>query len=359
MLSDVQVRQFEVSEQDALLRFLRKAYPDEPLKSDPAFWKWHFLQNPYVITDNVPTWIALDDKEIVGQLAAIPMELKLGAEEVRAIWVVNIVVLPEYRRRGLGHKLFQVAHETFCPTMIALGYNEQSGSILRRRNWTQMGRINRYHRLLFPGDAAKEISRLGPLRGFANLIYAPFRPRASKLLPTRGEVRAVESFDSSFDELWKDARGQWPCAVARSARFLEWQFMHQPGKKFDVLGYYENGRLLGYIVLFFRKALRGGVSHKASISDLCYTAQNSVEVIDNLLKAALHLSLQKRVGSLVTDVLDERVEQRLRHFGFRYIKNSPGFMVGPDGPQDLMTERSNWFLTRGDSDVSIFEEPNI
>ena len=234
MLSDVQVRQFEVSEQDALLRFLRKAYPDEPLKSDTAFWKWHFLQNPSVSADNVPTWIALDDKEIVGQLAAIPMELKLGPEEGPAIWVVNIVVLPEYRRRGLGHKLFQVAHETFSQKMIALGYNEQSGSILRKRNWTQMGRINRYHRLLFPGDAAKEISRLGPLRGFANLIYAPFRPRTSKLLPTKGEVRTITHFDSSFDELWKDARSQWPCAVVRNARFLEWQFIHQRGKKFDI-----------------------------------------------------------------------------------------------------------------------------
>lgn len=359
MLNDVQVRQFEVSEEDALLRFLRVAYPDEPLKSDRAFWQWHFLQNPYVNRDNIPTWIVTTGGEIVGQLAAIPMELKAGANEMRAIWVVNIVVLPEYRKRGLGHRLFQVAHETFSPLMIALGYNEGSGAILRRRRWTEMGRINRYHRLLFPGDAVNELSRLGQLRALANLLYAPFRPRRSQLLQTRGEVRAVTQFDASFDNLWREARIQWPCAVARTSRFLEWQFMLQPGKKFDVLGYYERGRLLGYIVLFFRRAGRGGISHKAAISDLCYSASDPVEVIDGLLKAALSLALERRVGSLVTDVLDARVEQRLRHFGFRPIKNSPGFMVGPDGPQDLMTERSNWFLTRGDSDVSIFEEPNI
>ncbi len=342
-----------------MLSFLRKAYPGESLKSDTAFWQWHFRENPFVRQDNIPTWVVVNGPEIVGQLAAIPMRLKVGEEELSAIWVVNIVVLPEYRRRGLGQRLFEVAHGTFCQTMIALGYNEGSGAILRRLKWTEMGHINRYHKLLFPGDAAREISRLGPVRGLANLLYAPFRPGLKKLAPTGGEVRAVTRFDSSFDELWLEARTQWPCAVVRGSRFLEWQFMKQPGKKFDVLGYYREGRLLGYIVLFFRKAEAGRASHKSAISDLCYSASDAVEVIDNLLKAALHLALERRAGSLVTDVLNQRVEQRLRHFGFHRVKASPGFMVGPGGRQQLMTERSNWFLTRGDSDVSIFEDPNV
>jgi hypothetical protein len=146
--------------------------------------------------------------------------------------------------------------------------------------------------------------------------------------------------------------------VARSSRFLDWQFMRQPGKKYDVLGYYKNDRLLGYVVLFFRKAGAGEAPPKAAISDLCYGPSHAEETIDNLLKGALRLALERKAGSLVTDVLDERVEARLRHFGFRRVKSSPLFAAKTAERVDLVYARSNWFLTRGDSDVSIFEEAN-
>ncbi|HEX8921785.1 MAG TPA: hypothetical protein VF766_09920, partial [Pyrinomonadaceae bacterium] len=163
-----------------------------------------------------------------------------------------------------------------------------------------------------------------------------------------------------FDALWQEASVQWPCAVVRKASFLEWQFMRQPGKKFDVLGLYEQDQLLGYVVLFFRKPERaGGAPPKAAISDLCYKAHASVDVADELLQAALKLALERRTGSLVIDVLDPRVEERLRRLGFWRIKNAPQFMTYTPDAQGLMYDLSKWFLTRADSDVSIFEQPNL
>ncbi|MDT5060396.1 MAG: hypothetical protein QOH63_855 [Acidobacteriota bacterium] len=360
MSDDVQIKQFEASDEDALLSFLRLAYVDEPIKSDPDFWRWHFLGNPYASSDDVPLWIVRSGDAVVGQMATIPVQLKVGEDERRALWIIDFILLPEYRGRKLGKRLMQVARDTYCRTMIALGYNEQSEAVLRSHKWVSLGSINRYHKLLFPGNATKEIYRLGPVRHVANLLYAPLRPRLSKLTSNNdGALREVTRFDSSFDELWKDAAAQWPCAVVRNSRFLEWQFMKQPGKKYDVLAYYEQERLLGYVVLFFRKAEHGGVSPKAAISDLCYSNRNSEEVIDSLLKGALRLAIERRAGSLVTDVLDTRVEQRLRQLGFYRIKAAPPFMAGTDERQDLIYARDNWFLTRADSDVSIFEQPNL
>src|SRR4051812_47955804 len=245
MSGDVQIKQFEVSDQDALLAFLRVAYADEPIKHDPTFWKWHFLENPYARPDNVPLWIVKDGDAVAGQMATIPVQLKVGEEERRALWIIDFILLPEYRGRKLGKRLMQLARETYCNTMIALGYNAQSEAVLRSHKWVSLGSINRFHKLLFPGNATKEVSRLAPARHLANPVYTPFRPRASKLSKlNRGELREVSRFDSSFDELWRDASAQWPCAVVRDSRFLEWQFMKQPFKKYDVLGYYEQGRLL-------------------------------------------------------------------------------------------------------------------
>ena len=92
MPSDVHIRQLKLSDLDALLSFLRLAYPGEPLKGDSAFWKWQFLENPHVSHDNLPTWIVTSGDKIVGQLAAIPIKLKVGVEEVRAIWASTYFV---------------------------------------------------------------------------------------------------------------------------------------------------------------------------------------------------------------------------------------------------------------------------
>jgi len=61
----------------------------------------------------------------------------------------------------------------------------------------------------------------------------------------------------------------------------------------------------------------------------------------------------------VTDILDERVEAWLKRYGFWNIKNSPQFMAYANERQDLIYDPGSWYLTRADSDVSIFEQPNV
>jgi GNAT superfamily N-acetyltransferase len=360
MQTDVQLKQFELADETALLSFLRTAYPDEPRRSDAVFWRWQFLENPYTDLDNIPLWIVKKGEEVVGQMAAIPVELKVGEEQKPALWIVDYILHPDYRGHKLGKSLLEIPHQAYCKTLMALGYNKNAEKPMRSLKWELLGNISRYHKLLFPGNAAKELSRLGIVREIVNFGYAPFRPSMRSLSKSgSGKVREMTSFDSSFDTLWQEASVQWTCAVVRSSRLLEWQFMQQPGKKFDVLGYYENERLAGYVVLFFRKPESGGARAKAAISDLCYSASEPARIIDELLKAALRLAIERRAGSLVTDVLDRRVEERLRHFGFWPIKAAPPFAANVLERQDVIYKLDNWFLTRADSDVSIFEGPNL
>jgi GNAT superfamily N-acetyltransferase len=358
MLPDVQIRQFELADREALLAFLRVAYPDDPRKSEPVYWQWHYLENPQTDPRNVPLWVVTNGAAIVGQVATIPVKLKVGAEETLAIWILDFIVHEDYRGQGLGKRLMGEARR-FCPTMIALGINEGSTAVLLKTGWKAMGGVRRYQRLLFPGNDLQQASRYAVLRGFVNLCYAPFRPSRKGAQASRWTVRPVEEFDASFDDFWKEAGRQWPCAVVRDARNLDWQFKRQPGKRFDVLGLYEQERLVGYAVLFFRKVGVSGAPAKASIADICYLADRAPEAVDELLRAALRFAMERRAGSLVTDVHDARVEERLKLMGFWHIKKSPQFMAhATDGREPLMYNPDNWFLTRGDSDVSIFEHPN-
>ncbi len=354
------IKQLELSEKSALLSFLQTAYADNPRMSDERFWDWHFLGNPYTESDNLPVWIAKEGGEIVGQLAATQIKLKVGDVEKPAMWILDLIVRPDFRRKGLGKKLV-VAAEAFCPLGLGINTAEQhSTALLESMGWKMIGRIPRYNKLLFPGESLREISRIKPVRRLANLMFAPLRPRFNrKFFAENKKLRLVENFDSSFDDLWRESSGQWSCAARRGAAILNWQYKNQPDKKFDVLGFYENEKLLGYLVLYFRKTGANNALSKAAISDLCYHRSNSAEIIDQLLQGALQLALERRAGALVIDILDSPIEERLKNFGFSKVKNPLQLLVKTSERQDILENTNEWFVTRGDSDTSIFEQPNF
>jgi len=355
MQNDVRIEQMKLSDRDNVLSFLATAYADNPRHSDPDFWDWHFRLPPLSSEESLPVWLAKSGTRIAGQMAAIPVELNIAGEARPAIWILDLIVDPDFRRMGIAQKLVQAA-EKYCPYILGVNTDEQHApALLQKQGFVIVTKIPRFHKLLFPGEAFREVTKLGPLRRLANLAFAPFRTG----LKDETQVRRLTEFDSSFDELWSEASLQWPCSVSRSAAMLKWQFEQQPNKKYEILGYVDDGKLLGYAVLFFRKENKHGAVEKAAISDICYGSQASTKVVDELIRASLKLAVERRAGGLVTDSLDPLLQDRLKKFGFWPVKSGLQLMVKAPEDQDLLYDGSKWFLTRGDSDISIFEHPNV
>ena len=355
MPDEIKIEQLQLSERDGAITLVKKGYGDNPRMSDAQFWDWHYAQVPEMEAGKPPIWAAKAGERIVAQVATIPVEVNIAGERRRAIWIVDMVVDPDFRRRGLAKKLVLAAEE-FCHFGLVIGTNEQhSDPLLQSLGYRHVAKIPRFHKLLFPANDVREIANLNFLRKTVNLAFAPFRPRYKK----NKNVRAVESFDASFDELWAEAEAQWSCAVRRTSKFLEWQYARQPGKRFDVIGYYEGEKLLGYAVLFFRKPRANGAISKAAITDICYHTENPKKIVDALLQESLRLAVMRGTGGLVTDVLDDLVEERLSFHGFWRVKSPLQFMVKSADRQDLLYNPEKWFVTRGDADVSIFEDPNL
>lgn len=355
----VEIGQLRSEQMEELRDFLRVAYPHDARKSDAQFLDWYYRQNPNVSMDHIPVWVAIDGGEIVGQLATILVQLKAGAAYTKAIWILEFILLPEYRGRGLGKRLVLAAREQY-PTMITLGINEASTRVFNSLGWVSLGSTHRYHKLLYAGNAARNLSHFSFLRAGLNLLSAPMRTTVGdRNAPNEYELKHDVGLDPAIDQLWATASAQWPCAVRRDLKFVNWQFRGQPGKIFHAIQLYRQRRLVGYAILFFRKGPLGGVAPKAAISDIVYDRENPDEIIEALLGAALQIAVERKAGSLVTDVLDARLEGHLQRWGFWRIQNSPRFMASTEEFRDLIYSAENWFLTRADSDVSIFEEPNV
>lgn len=355
METEIQIKQFEMSESDALFSFLRDVYDDNPRQSDPNFWRWRYVDHPLANETDVPVCIAKQGEMIVAQSGGPYAEAVIDGEVERTAWIQDMMTHAAGRRKGLGKKVVSGASRT--PLMLGINTMEQHApAMLQQLGWVIVGKINRYSKLIFPGNAVREISKIAPLRSAVNGVFSLVRSRYK----TASTIKRIERFDESFDALWEECQSQWRCSVRRSSEFLNWQYVEQPGKKFDIFAMYgDSGKVRGYIVLFFRKPNAKGIISKAAITDIVYSPTEPQFVVDELLKTALNLAIERRIGSLVTDIVDPLVESRLKHFGFWPVKNPLQLMVKSPDRQDVIYDIKNWFITRGDSDTSIFEDPNL
>jgi GNAT superfamily N-acetyltransferase len=358
MGNEIVIRQLALAERDKLLTFIEESKTFSPRQGDAEFWDWHFPQAPHTDADNLPVWVALDQEKIVGQLAATEVKLKVDAEVRDAIWILDLVVDPGYRRRGIAKGLAAAA-EAFCPTVLGINTAAQhSTELLTSLGWKIVWQIPRFHKLLLPGSfvfAGGPVARLP-----ARILDAALAPRARPVKSGGAEVRAIDSFGAEFDDLWARAKNQWRCSVVRDRAMHNWQYRDQPGKIFETFGVFREKRLDGYALLFRRRPGRDGTVQKAAITDILYAPDRAAETVDHLIAAMLERCASGKIASIVTDVVDGLISERLRHHGFWRVRKNPlQFLVKTREDAEVLCDPGNWFLTRGDADTSILEEVNL
>jgi GNAT superfamily N-acetyltransferase len=359
MVDEIRIEQMTLADKPAVLEFLKKAYPDNLRHCDPVYWDWHFANSPYIDKDELPIWLARDGDRIAGQLATLPVQLNISGRTERALWVLDWIVDADYRRRGIGKKLAMAA-EAFSPYLLGVNTERQhSPALLLGQNWVIVTKIPRFHKILFPGEAFPELSKNRAVRRTFNTAFSPLRRLRGQKLKENADIRLLSNFKDSFDDLWDRARSQWNCLTTRNARVLAWQFTEQPYKHFDIIGYFENGRLLGYAVLFFRKANKYDAVTKAAISDILYAPEAPQRTVDALINASLKMCIERKAGGLVTDAIDPLLRERYRRFGFWKVNSPLLLMAKAPQNKDIVYSVDSWFLTRGDSDISIFEHSNL
>ncbi|MBX3299010.1 MAG: GNAT family N-acetyltransferase [Acidobacteria bacterium] len=350
----MEIRNAVPADEPSILAFLRRIHGEDTRLADAGLWQWHFAAAP-LRTESLAYWIAYDGGAITGVLGATDVELSTPAGRRRAIWILDLVVDPGLRRRGVARGLID-ASRSYCP--IVLGINtarQRSTELLASMGFAIPGTLARYGRIILPGESVAEASRYAPIRSTANAFGRLF----GNVPPMPASIVPVGVLDWRFDELAAERCKAKRFECIRSAKSLAWQFVDQPAKKYEILASFDNERLRGYIVLYFRRPNQYGAIEKASISDISYAGPNESEIVDDLLAAALRTAADRRAGRLSIDISDRLVEQRLAKFGFRGSAAVLQFLVWTAEPLDGIEDLGNWFLTRADSDTNILEPTNL
>src|SRR5688500_7512731 len=106
-------------------------------QADDAFYEWLFERNPHRDAAGPSLWLCKRDGAVVGQQGGIPFALKVGDDEYRAAWVIDLMVHPEWRLRGVAPALFSAFRES-VDVAVGLGVEDNVYRTFLRAGWKEI-----------------------------------------------------------------------------------------------------------------------------------------------------------------------------------------------------------------------------
>jgi hypothetical protein len=299
-----------------------------------AHWLWKYRDNP---TGLIHVSVA-EHRElgIVGCYATMPVKLWIEGSERICGQVIDLYVLPEWRRHGARPGLFiHCAHEHY----------RLFGGDGPDRNQFHYGWPVPNWRI------GKKYLNYENVRDWDFL----FRQRGPDGLPPRGApaeltVSRVARFGADADALWGRLRTSMTMALARDARYLNWRYADAHDSSYRLLECRERtgGALRGLCVYTVCDFL---FPRTAFLADwLCATDDHAATTA--MVAAAERQANEDGANALATlfPQLDPRflIFQRL---GFLVYGTSYFLVVAPFVDRGTVFYREQWYHTCGDSDL--------
>ncbi len=366
----IRIRRASLDDRPAIEHFIRLAYEQLAPFKGPDRWFWQFVDNPFLdgMGELLPIWIALDDEDVVGQIAVQGTNVQVAGRRHAAGWCVDVMILPAYRGQGLGHRLHEaVARDVPILLMLTMApatrrLAEHSGAITLgpTRQFSRWGRlraedVSRFlirrtaHRRRLGWAVRRACDKLALHHVLALLTMPLVKVRDWRRLPAAPDITIIETSEvgEDLDKLWQRAGQGYSAICPRDSKFLEWRFMACPGLAYNIFLAYRDGNVVGYSVL--RRAssqeLRLGI-----IVDL-FADRRDLPVFQSLVAHAVDY-FGPDVASVECATSLPAIESVLRKAGFFVSRTlAPTVVVSDTGLRaDIGRLNNEGFFSKADHD---------
>lgn len=163
------------------------------------------------------------------------------------------------------------------------------------------------------------------------------------------DVRRIESFDERVDALYRTCSAQWGASVIRDTAYLNWRFVRNPRRDYDLFVVESGGELVGYAVFATGSWPAPGVGLLAD----WLVRPGEVEAGRALLEACL---ARARVAGtpLLVGILPEWSEWLPRYQDWGFFAHTSEYLMSGRMTQprfDMYWLRDHWWYTLAEVDL--------
>ena len=332
---------------DEIFALYAEVFGAAMLERSRARWQWQYFDNPNLGPDGPVIWMAMDDDQLLGQMATMPFPMWWGDREVRASAGMDYFVRKGAQGRGLGIALSE-AWADHVDVALALGLTPSSYPLFKKI-FTDVGPVPAF---LKPLDA-KAIARRrwGRVAGsVAGPVIGAGLAMMSKRVPSGEgiEILEVKAFSGEYDELWERARASYVAVVRRDARYLDWKYLRCPFRRYRVLEARTRGMLTGFVVT----RTEGEASFTRGVIADLFSAADDAATQNALIDAATSSFKHEKLVRAEVYTQHAGLGDRFRQQGFRPGRTGIQYCVAYRHASPAPVAKSNqFFLMLGDGDL--------
>jgi len=343
------------ADRDTLLdTLLRNREPgDNALRQ--ARFEWSLSCNPY---GRPRAWLAIDESSgrVIGSVSAFPRRVLVNGEAVLGWNGGDTSIDREFRTLGAALKLRRAVKECVDRGEMRFLYShpvDRMRVVLEKVGHVIIGKLARHGLILrfdrFVNRAMGKNFVAAMLAQTANPLLQAWSWQGNSSARGGALVRVQERnhFGDEFDALLARVAKNHPVLAARDARFLSWRFLQNPlHAEFIIFHLKAEGRLRGYAIV----DLKGD---GARILDFLVEDHRSDLAI--LLAGIIRWLRPKGICSVSVRANDHNpILALLRSFGptsLDTVNSGIALHVSTGGPNDVLLDERNWFMTQADRDV--------
>ena len=320
-------------------------------KVDPNFWRWQFMEGP---DGKALIHIAEDGGRVIGHFADVPRRFSANGSMVLGTLSIDLMVHPDYRRRGIFSELGRLAIERVKKGnglfMMAYPIRKETIQGFKKIGWEVVTELPvivcpiRFQGIVHRYLPIPIISHF--LGGVARLFYFILYWKKERGRVEGIEIEEVKEFDEQFDSFWAKALSLYPILGVRDRNYLTWRYLRHPTRTYIIFRAKKNGEMKGYIIL--RKVDLLGFK-SAVIVDLIAIDN---EALSALMQKGIDQSREEKVDLLGYMVPQGHSYYRiLRKRGFLLSLKTFLLMLYPQSSQEVLLSPQRWYVNWGDTDV--------
>ncbi len=344
----------------ALSAFLAD-FPDDETGSAEAWLSrmrtWWDL-NPAFDEALARGWLLREKGEIVGFLGSIPWKFQLDGHETTVFAGTTWRVLPDFRGMSFALKRRQMdeqvdaLHLSTTPRaevgrlLMKLGYAPMRGGLDDEMHSSIILNVEKMLRLKLNGTPAARAIAISATPALKLLQKLKSR-RLGRC--AHEKVRELDRADAAFDDLWERSRARYPSTHVRTSEAINWYCFSTPGLQKSLLGYFDGGRLAGYIV--FLPAERRGLRIFECVDLWIEPGPRREVILGALVEKARRYAAAASFDLVHLPHFDRASAATYRRLGLlqRSGPRRPGYFMGPTALMNQMAPENSYFvLAEGD-----------